>query len=84
MNQVSQKFLIGFDMGGTSTDVSRFDGINTAMSYETQIDGIDLQVPHLQIGIFFVNLKNNKFIPKKLKIIIFRNCCCWRRKQIIF
>jgi 5-oxoprolinase (ATP-hydrolysing) len=48
--KVKERSLIGFDMGGTSTDVSRFDGINTEMSYETQIDGIDIQVPHLEIG----------------------------------
>jgi 5-oxoprolinase (ATP-hydrolysing) len=49
-NPVTYKSLIGFDMGGTSTDVSRFDGKSSSMSYETQIDGIDIQVPHLEIG----------------------------------
>jgi 5-oxoprolinase (ATP-hydrolysing) len=49
-NDIKHKALIGFDMGGTSTDVSRFNGTSCGMSYETQIDGIDIQVPHLEIG----------------------------------
>ncbi len=39
---------IGFDMGGTSTDVSRFDG-DYERSYETQVAGIRLKAPMLHI-----------------------------------
>ncbi len=39
---------IGFDMGGTSTDVSRFDG-SYEREYETQVAGVRLRVPMLAI-----------------------------------
>lgn len=39
---------IGFDMGGTSTDVSRFDGVYER-EYETQVAGVRLRVPMLAI-----------------------------------
>jgi 5-oxoprolinase (ATP-hydrolysing) len=42
------KGVIGFDMGGTSTDVSRFDG-NLEMIYEKEIGGIPLQLEMLDI-----------------------------------
>ncbi|MEK7486297.1 MAG: hydantoinase B/oxoprolinase family protein [Planctomycetota bacterium] len=42
------KPLIGFDMGGTSTDVSRFDQVFESIS-ETEISGIRLQIPQLHI-----------------------------------
>ena len=40
--------LIGFDMGGTSTDVSRFDKTLSHV-FETEISGISLQGSHLDI-----------------------------------
>lgn len=40
--------LIGFDMGGTSTDVSRFDG-RYDIAYESSIDGVRIKSPHLAI-----------------------------------
>ncbi len=40
--------LIGFDMGGTSTDVSRFDG-TYSVSYEHTIDGIAIKTPQIEI-----------------------------------
>ena len=39
---------IGFDMGGTSTDVSRFDGAYER-SYETEVAGVRLRVPMMAI-----------------------------------
>ena len=39
---------IGFDMGGTSTDVSRFDG-NFERVYETEVAGVRLRVPMMAI-----------------------------------
>ena len=45
----TEKPLIGFDMGGTSTDVSRYDG-----SYEHVIEsttaGVTIQAPQLDIN----------------------------------
>lgn len=41
--------LIGFDMGGTSTDVSRYDKVLTHV-FETEISGIPLQGAHLDIS----------------------------------
>ncbi|HEY2069630.1 MAG TPA: hydantoinase B/oxoprolinase family protein [Rhizomicrobium sp.] len=39
---------IGFDMGGTSTDVSRFDGAYERV-YETEVAGVRLRVPMMAI-----------------------------------
>ncbi|HEY1962853.1 MAG TPA: hydantoinase B/oxoprolinase family protein, partial [Rhizomicrobium sp.] len=40
--------VIGFDMGGTSTDVSRFDGTYERL-YETEVAGVRLRVPMIAI-----------------------------------
>ena len=40
--------VIGFDMGGTSTDVSRYDG-NYEHVLETTISGVAIQAPQLDI-----------------------------------
>ncbi len=40
--------VIGFDMGGTSTDVSRFDGVYERV-YETEVAGVRLRVPMMAI-----------------------------------
>ncbi|MGH6879102.1 MAG: hydantoinase/oxoprolinase family protein, partial [Rhizomicrobium sp.] len=40
--------VIGFDMGGTSTDVSRFDGIYER-NHENEIAGVRLRVPMMAI-----------------------------------
>ncbi|KAK8969498.1 5-oxoprolinase [Platanthera guangdongensis] len=45
----TMKPLIGFDMGGTSTDVSRYDG-SYAHVLETQIAGAIVQAPQLDIN----------------------------------
>ena len=41
--------VIGFDMGGTSTDVSRFDGHDYARTQTTDLDGRVLRAPMLGI-----------------------------------
>ena len=40
--------VIGFDMGGTSTDVSRFDG-TYERTFETEISGVRLRAPMLAV-----------------------------------
>ncbi|KAK8445607.1 hypothetical protein SEVIR_9G357100v4 [Setaria viridis] len=45
----TMKPLIGFDMGGTSTDVSRYDG-SYEQVLETQIAGAIIQAPQLDIN----------------------------------
>lgn len=40
---------IGFDMGGTSTDVSRFDGYSFQHTFEAVISGVTIQSPQLDI-----------------------------------
>lgn len=42
------KPVIGFDMGGTSTDVSRFEG-SLSHIFETEIAGVSIQAPQLEI-----------------------------------
>ena len=46
--EISKK-VIGFDMGGTSTDVSTFEG-NYEMNYESEIAGAFVSTPHLDIN----------------------------------
>ena len=41
--------LIGFDMGGTSTDVSRFHG-SYELIFDTTIAGVSVQAPQLDIN----------------------------------
>lgn len=41
--------VIGFDMGGTSTDVSRYDG-SLELVFETTTAGISIQAPQLDIN----------------------------------
>ncbi|BBP45143.1 5-oxoprolinase [Thiosulfatimonas sediminis] len=43
-----QEKIIGFDMGGTSTDVSHYAG-ELQRSYETEIAGVSMRVPMLDI-----------------------------------
>jgi 5-oxoprolinase (ATP-hydrolysing) len=47
-NRESKQPVIGFDMGGTSTDVSRFDG-EYEWQYESEVAGVNLQVPQFAI-----------------------------------
>jgi len=42
------KRVIGFDMGGTSTDVSRYDGTYERL-YEAEIGGVKLRVPMMAV-----------------------------------
>lgn len=46
---VNKKPVIGFDMGGTSTDVSKFDG-NFDHIFETNIGGFSITAPQLDIN----------------------------------
>ncbi|KAL2203289.1 hypothetical protein CC79DRAFT_1280421 [Sarocladium strictum] len=41
--------IIGFDMGGTSTDVSRFDG-HLEHTFSSSISGVSIQAPQLDIN----------------------------------
>jgi len=47
-NRETNKPVIGFDMGGTSTDVSRFGG-EYDLSFETKTAGVRIQAPQLDI-----------------------------------
>ena len=44
--------VIGFDMGGTSTDVSRYDG-QWEHVFETTTAGVTIQAPQVRIVLFF-------------------------------
>jgi 5-oxoprolinase (ATP-hydrolysing) len=41
--------IIGFDMGGTSTDVSHFDGVYER-AFETQVAGVRMRAPMMRIN----------------------------------
>ncbi|KYR00331.1 hypothetical protein DLAC_03073 [Tieghemostelium lacteum] len=47
-NQQTKQPIIGFDMGGTSTDVSRFSGTYDHV-FEAEISGLTIQSPQLDI-----------------------------------
>ncbi|BBO83830.1 5-oxoprolinase [Desulfosarcina ovata subsp. sediminis] len=47
-SEVAGQPVIGFDMGGTSTDVSRFGG-EYELAFETETAGVRIQAPQLQI-----------------------------------
>jgi 5-oxoprolinase (ATP-hydrolysing) len=47
-NKKDRQPVIGFDMGGTSTDVSRFGG-EYELVFETETAGVRIQAPQLQI-----------------------------------
>jgi len=47
-NHAGHTRLIGFDMGGTSTDVSHYAG-NYERSFETEVAGVQMRVPMLDI-----------------------------------
>lgn len=40
--------VIGFEMGGTSTDVTHFDG-SFERTFETQVAGVRMRAPMLQL-----------------------------------
>jgi 5-oxoprolinase (ATP-hydrolysing) len=46
--QTNYRPVIGFDMGGTSTDISRYNG-NYELTQETQIAGVRIQAPQMHI-----------------------------------
>lgn len=48
-DQQHQQPVIGFDMGGTSTDVSRYDG-HFEHVFETTTAGVTIQAPQLDIN----------------------------------
>ncbi|XP_035226435.1 LOW QUALITY PROTEIN: 5-oxoprolinase-like [Stegodyphus dumicola] len=48
-NKISSLPVIGFDMGGTSTDVSRYDGRYDHV-YDTTVAGVSVQAPQLDIN----------------------------------
>lgn len=48
-NNIPTDKLIGFDMGGTSTDVSLFDG-HFELNYESEIADVFISQPHLDIN----------------------------------
>lgn len=48
-NLNKNKKLIGFDMGGTSTDVSTYEG-HFELNYESNIAGVPINTPHLDIN----------------------------------
>ena len=47
-NRETRQPVIGFDMGGTSTDVSRFGG-EYELAHETETAGVRIQAPQMQI-----------------------------------
>lgn len=79
--------VIGFDMGGTSTDVSRFDG-HYEHVFETTTAGVTIQAPQLDIhtvaagGGSMLFFKNGMFVvgPEVSRMMMM----CRLRKKIDF
>ena len=60
--------IIGFDMGGTSTDVSRFDK-DYELIFETSIAGVSIQAPQLDINTVAAGGGSRLFFKKGLFIV---------------
>ena len=60
--------LIGFDMGGTSTDVSRFDG-EIELKYEDKIDGYFVAYPSVDIHTVAAGGGSRLFYKNKMFIV---------------
>ena len=73
--------IIGFDMGGTSTDVSRFDG-RFEHVYETTTAGITIQAPQLDINTVAAGKLNFMCILHEKKVVVLdsfskMDCLLW-------
>ena len=60
--------IIGFDMGGTSTDVSRFD-VDYDLIFETEIAGVSIQAPQLDINTVAAGGGSRLFFRKGLFVV---------------
>jgi 5-oxoprolinase (ATP-hydrolysing) len=60
--------VIGFDMGGTSTDVSRFDS-DYELIFETNIAGVSIQAPQLDINTVAAGGGSRLFFRKGLFVV---------------
>ena len=60
--------IIGFDMGGTSTDVSRFDK-DFELIFETSIAGVSIQAPQLDINTVAAGGGSRLFFKKGLFVV---------------
>lgn len=60
--------VIGFDMGGTSTDVSRYDG-EYDLIFETNIAGVSIQAPQLDINTVAAGGGSRLFFKKGLFVV---------------
>jgi len=60
--------IIGFDMGGTSTDVSRYDH-EFDLIFETEIGGVSIQAPQLDINTVAAGGGSRLFFRKGLFIV---------------
>lgn len=83
-SKIHQKAVIGFDMGGTSTDVSRFDG-EYDLVHETETAGVRMQAPQLNINtvaagggsrLFFIN---NMFVVGPESVGAHPGPVCYRK-----
>jgi len=76
--------VIGFDMGGTSTDVTRYAGILTH-TLETVIAGVTIQTPQLEIntvaagGGSILTYKNGLFNAGPQSAAAHPGPCCYRK-----
>jgi 5-oxoprolinase (ATP-hydrolysing) len=69
-NKIMQdkKPVIGFDMGGTSTDVSRYSG-EYDLIFETTIAGVSIQAPQLDINTVAAGGGSRLFFRKGLFVV---------------
>lgn len=73
--------IIGFDMGGTSTDVSRYHG-RFEHKFESKIADVIIQTP--QLGIFFFEVFFSIYFQSIHQSIRYSYCCSWRRITSLF
>lgn len=74
--------VIGFDMGGTSTDVSRFDG-HYEHVYESTTAGVTIQSPQLDVNTVAAGGGSMLFFRSVFNIIIY-SLCNQNTQSIVF
>ncbi|KAL4400149.1 5-oxoprolinase [Malassezia pachydermatis] len=73
--------VIGFDMGGTSTDVSRYAG-RYEQIMETTIDGVTIQSPQLEYVPSCLTTVSIRWRPVALRVCSSATACLWSALKV--
>lgn len=81
INEKTTNAVIGFDMGGTSTDIYRYNGSELEHSYESMTSGVPIQCPQLDICMYMINRPRFCWLVDfwLISFILLFSNCCFRR-----